>query len=206
MPVIDNIFSMETLIGMTILSRATGNMLGKVDDLIVDPVKGTLVGLMVQAPDGSSRVLDYHEISSFGQDAVMAHSDSSVVLPEEGQSVGQPRAKSDLVEAKIITEGGKLLGQVANVFIHLAPPPLAIYEVRESVLDKLLGRGLFILASLGRALSDDAERIIVPNETPEKSADSLETLATREIAPLVEEETLVREHNGDVDLPYTPTA
>lgn len=81
---------------------------------------------------------------------------------------------------------------MANVYVHLAPPPLAVYEVRESLLDKLLGRGLFIPASLGRALSDDAERIIVPEDTSRTTTASLEELAAGRLAALIEEETVVR--------------
>ena len=204
MTVSGNIHAMDSLIGVAVLSRATGNKLGLVDDLIVDPISGALLGLTVQTQKGDPGVLDYLDISSFGQDAVMANNDDSVV-PLEGSQLGQqPRAKHNLKGAKVVTEGGNLLGHVANVFIHLAQPALAIYEVRESLLDKLLGHELFIPASLGLALSDGAERIIVPDETAEHAADSLETLATRlfpmHIPPGVtvrskdvdDEETLVR--------------
>ena len=187
MTVTDNIYSVQTVTGMTILSRATGNKLGQVHDLLVDPITGLLLGLVVQMPDESMRVLDYHGIFSFGPDAIMANNDDSIVPLDQARLAGQPRATKDLTGAKIITEGGKLLGQVANVFVHLAPPPLAIYEIRESLVDKLLGRGLFIPASLGDAFSLDAERIIVPNEAAQTAADSLEELANRQIAPLAED-------------------
>jgi hypothetical protein len=76
---------------------------------------------------------------------------------------------------------------VATIYVHLAPPPLAAYEVRESLLDRLLGRGLFIPAALGRALSDAAERIIVPEESSRTAAASLEELAGGPRAALIEE-------------------
>ena len=88
-----------------------------------------------------------------------------------------PCAKRDVAGSRVVTEGGTLLGQVANVYVHLAPPPLVAYEVRESLLDKLLGRGLFIPAALGRALSRDSQRIIVPEDASRTAAASLEELA-----------------------------
>ena len=83
---------------------------------------------------------------------------------------------------------------MANV--HLAPPPLVAYEVRESLLDKLLGRGLFIPAALGRALSRDSQRIIVPEDASRTAAASLEELAGGPLAALIEDETVVRGRGG----------
>ena len=192
MTVADNIYPAQTVTGMTILSRATGNKLGQVHDLLVDPVEGMLLGLVTLMPDGDMLVLDYQEISSFGPDAIMANNDDSMIPLEQSRLAGQPYAMKDLTGAKVMTEGGKLLGEVANVFVHLAPPPLAIYEIRESLVDKLLGRGMFIPASLGRAFSLDAERIIVPNETAETAADSLQVLADRELGPLVDDNSTIK--------------
>jgi hypothetical protein len=86
---------------------------------------------------------------------------------------------------------------VANVYVHLVWPPLVAYEVRESLLDKLLGRGLFIPAVLGRALSHDSQRIIVPEDAPHTAAASLEELAGGPLAALIEEETVVRGRGGE---------
>jgi hypothetical protein len=98
----------------------------------------------------------------------------------------------DVARVKVVTEGGTLLGQVANVYVHLVWPPLVAYEVRESLLDKLLGRGLFIPASVGRALSHDSQRIIVPDDATRAAAASLEELAGGPRAALIEDETVVR--------------
>jgi uncharacterized protein YrrD len=200
----DNIHAMGALIGVVVLSRSTGNKLGQIDDLIIDPIRGTLLGLMVQTLDGGRQVLDYLDISSFGQDAVMANHDDSVRPLEGNQLAQRPLAKQNLTGASVVTEGGKLLGLVANIFVHLAPPPLVVYEVRESLLDKLLGRELFMPASFGLALSDNAERIIVPDDTVANSANNLDALANHLFATqttpgvtvrsrhVTDEETLVR--------------
>jgi hypothetical protein len=125
----------------------------------------------------------------------MANDDASVKPVEEGFLATQSRAKKQLIGVDIITEGGKLMGQVANVFVHLNPPPLVIYEVRETILDKLLGRAVYIPASAGRALSDNAERIVVPDDVTTYSADSLEALANRLFSPSINDGTTV--HSRD---------
>lgn len=192
-----DIHSVDTLIGMTILSRVTGNRLGRVEDLLLDPVRGELLGLVAQAPDAHLYVMDYREVYSFGPDAVMARADDSFVPLDETLLRDAPGAKKNIAGAKIVTEAGKLLGQVANIYVHLSPPPLVLYEVRESLLDKLLGRGLFIPAALGRALSDDAERIIVPDDTGERAADSIETLSARLFSSPEDARVLIRNRTED---------
>jgi len=182
----NNVHSVDTLIDKPIISRATGNKLGRVHDLIIDPIKGVLLGLSTQLLDGSTSVTDYGDIYSVGPDAVMVNNDDSVKFEQDSTFSGAPLAKKNIAGAKIITDGGKLLGQVANVYVHTAAPPLVIYEVRESLLDKLLGRALFIPASAGRAVSEGTERIVVPDDTAGYAADSLEALMANRIAPLVE--------------------
>jgi len=193
-----SIYSIDTLIGMTILSRQTGNKIGKVLDLIVDSSTGRLDGLVVTGLAEEELVLNYASISSFGQDAVMAYEDDSVVPPAEGELARRPCAKRDLIGASLITEGGRFLGKVANIFVNLAPPPFAIYELRDSLLDKLLGKVSYVPASLGRALSGDGERIIVPDDAMEYSAPTLEAFTQiREEAAVVEDETRVRREPMD---------
>lgn len=196
MAVADNMESADALIGMAVLSRVTGNKLGEVHDLILDPVRGSLLGLWVRSPGGALDVMDYREVYNFGRDAVMAVDDDSVIPSAETPLAEAPCVKRDVAGARVVTEGGTLLGQVANVYVHLAPPPLVAYEVRESLLDKLLGRGLFIPASLGRALSHDAQRIIVPEGASHTAAASLEELAGGPLAALIDEETVVRRRGG----------
>ena len=204
-----NIVSINTLIGKTILSRSTGNKLGQVQDLFVDPIKGLLLGLTIQMSNNGVGGIGYNEIYSFGQDAVMVNTDESVQPLADGWLQNHSHAKH-LIGTKIITDGGKLLGQIANVYIQLAPLPLVIYEVRESLLDKLLGRGFFIPASVGSALSDDAERIVIPSDTTLNAASSLEALTAQtqsaipddfvSVQTWEEEETMVRAREAN-DLP-----
>lgn len=176
---VENIVSIDALIGKTVLSRTTGNTLGQVFDLYIDPVEGLLMGLTIQAPNGKLGGLDYKKVYSFGQDAVMANDDDSIVALDNEWVESHSHARKHLIGIKIVTESGNLLGQVANIFVRLTPPPIAIYEVRESVLDTLLGRNFFIPASTGNALSSRAERIVVSNEASTNASSNLSELINR---------------------------
>jgi uncharacterized protein YrrD len=191
MTLVDDIHTLDTLIGRPILSRLTANKLGQTYDCIINVGQGVLAGLVVQMPDGSLRLVDYGEVYSIGADAIMITNDESIMPVQDSPLKALPLARSNLVNANVVTEGGKLLGQIANVYYRLGETLLLIYEVRSSILDKLLRHALFFPASQGRAISVDFARIVVAEDTVEKSAHSLDALAELLFAPPREDPIVV---------------
>jgi len=191
-----NIHSIDYIIGRAVLARATANKLGLVHDLIISPSKGDLVGLSLRLPDESLRLVDHRDIYSFGQDAVMINSEESAATVKDSPLKALPLAKNNLIGANIVTESGKLLGQIANVYTRLAETLLFIYEVRSSILDKLLGHALFFLASQGRAMSGDFARIVVAEDTSEQADNSLAALEARLFGPSREDPVVTVRSRG----------
>jgi uncharacterized protein YrrD len=191
-----SVHSIDFLIGRPVLSRATANRLGQTHDLLVDPVSGVLAGLCVLMSDATLRLVDYGEIYSFGPDAVMINSDASAIPVQESPLRVLPLAKLNLTGANVVTEGGRLLGQIANIYIRLAETLVLIYEVRASILDKLLGHALFFPASQGRAVSVDFRRIVVAEETPATADHSLAALTARLFGPQREDPVVVVRTRG----------
>ena len=191
-----NVHAVDFLIGRPVLSRATANMMGQTHDLLIDVARGELAGLCVRLADATLRLVDYREIYSVGPDAVMINGDEAAVPVEVSPLRILPLAKSNLVGVSVVTEGGRLLGQIANIYIHLAETLLLLYEVRSSLLDKLLGHALFFPASQGRAVSADFARIVVADDTPEKADHSLAALAARLFGPPREDPVVVVRTRG----------
>ncbi len=180
---ITDVLAIKSLSGKSVLSLATGNKLGEVREVFVDPVNGVILRMTVATVGGSLGEVDYGEIYSFGNDAIMANIDDSVrpLGPEEFAS---GRNAKELFGTNLITESGNLLGQIANIFVTVRPPPFVLYEIRASLMDRLLGRGIFIPASAGHALSDDSQRLVVPDDTAVN--------ASADIAGLVNKPLVVR--------------
>ena len=187
----DNIHSINVLIGRPVLSRATANKLGETSDLIVNPAQGELAGLLLQMSDGSIRCVESRQIYGFGPDAVMISDDESAIPAQDSPLKALPLAKNNLIGVNVVTEGGKLLGQIAHVHIRLAETVLLIYEVRSSLLDKLLGHTLYFPATAGRAISGDFSRLVVTSDISENADHSLEALAARLFGPPKEEDPVV---------------
>jgi uncharacterized protein YrrD len=168
------------LTGMTVLSLTSGNKLGQILDLFIDPINGVLLGVTLSLPDGNVAAIAQSEIHSFGRDAVMVASEESV-MPVDSGLPGSGRQASKLIGTKIITESGDVLGHITNIYVTLKPPPSIIYEARQSILDKLLGREFFLPASVGHALSDDASRLVVPDITTDIAQSDLSNLVDQKI-------------------------
>jgi uncharacterized protein YrrD len=178
-----NVYPVDSFVGRAVLSRASANTLGQLHDFIVNPIEGGLAGIAVKMVDGSLGYVEYSEIYSIGPDAVMVNNDRSALPTESSPLNVLQLALNKLVGAEVITESGKTLGHIANVFMHLAEEPVLIYEARSSLLDKLLRRTLFFPASFGRAFSEGDARLVVVEDTAEKADGTLDALVNRMFGP-----------------------
>jgi len=170
-----DVLPVSGLVGRSVLSLSSGNMLGTVSDVFIDALNGLLIGFKLASLNGDAALLGFDAVHSIGGDAIMAASDASVTPAGETAFDGRPNF-TDLTGTKIITETGQMLGYIAGIFVTVSPEPLVIYEVRESMLDALLGRHRFIPASAAHALSDDRQRLIVPHEAAEIASLTIEEL------------------------------
>lgn len=171
----------DSLKGMAVLSLASGNKIGRVEELFLYPENGTLSGLSLAA--GSDVMfVPHHHIHSFGQDAIMVQDEQSLAPVEAFEGVG--RNINKIFGARVISEAGYVLGSVSQIYVTLKPPPAAIFEVSKSVFHKFFGRVLYIPASAGHALSDDSQRLVIP--------DSAAKTAVRDIRAALEQGVVVR--------------
>jgi uncharacterized protein YrrD len=161
---LDNVKNIRKIMGRAVISLDTANALGKVVDLLVDPLSGQLAGFSVQRLDGSYALASILDVHGIGPDAVMLEGDQSLVLVDASPLRTVPQAKQSLVGVKVLTEHGLLLGQISNLYLCIDDRPVFIYEVRSSLFDKLLGRGFYFAASLGSAFSDDGTSLIVTGD------------------------------------------
>ena len=175
----DRVARIDKLIGRAVVSVETANKLGPVSDVLVDPIKGELAGLAVhRTADQTHALVSILDIHGIGSDAVMVEGDHSLVLTEASPLNTLPRGQADLIGVKVLTEYGQLLGNIANLFVCLIQRPVFIYEVRSSLIDKLLGRAFYFAASLGCAFSDDRSALVVTAE-PEEMDHRVEAAAER---------------------------
>jgi uncharacterized protein YrrD len=155
------------LIGRPVVSLETANTLGRVADLLADPLSGQLAGFCVQRLDQSYALASILDVEGIGPAAVMLEGDYSLVLVDASPLQTLPRARQNLIGVKVITDHGLRLGEISNLYLCIDQRPTFLYEVRSSLFDKLFGRAFYLTASLARAFSGDGTSLIVTADPEE---------------------------------------
>ncbi|MBC8144674.1 MAG: PRC-barrel domain-containing protein [bacterium] len=164
---------------LSVLDSGTGDRLGSINDIVVHPTDGRLLGLIIRALDGEDSVIP---LSAFriGDNAVMAQPDPPLELLGSSELLKDGAfAAGALVGVNIVTEDGRLLGKIKDVIV-LPELSIVAYKIAGSVLQKIFGGGFYIAGDLPIALSSDGVRMIVPSDTEEKhAAESVDALLKR---------------------------
>jgi uncharacterized protein YrrD len=160
----------KELKGMPVLRVDTGSKLGEVSDTIIHPVKGEILGIVVRSIEASEQIL---LTSSFfiGVDAIMADGKADYEdIPSDNPGRGVT-ALGRLVNTNLVTEAGRLVGRISEVYVS-TQKPFVIYHIVESTLQKFFGGGFFVPGDIARAYSSDGVRMIVPVDIEDRFATS----------------------------------
>jgi uncharacterized protein YrrD len=185
---VENIEKLGNLIGRQVISVETANKVGRVNDLLADPVTGRFAGLAVEKLDEQIALVSFIDLHGIGPDAIMIEREECLVLVDASPLKSVPRVKANLMGVKIITEHGKLLGNISDAALCMVKDPKFIYEVRSSILDMLFGRAYYFPASLGCAFADDGSALVISDDAAAMEH-NLEAAAKRllgslDVAPL----------------------
>lgn len=154
--------------GRAVLKSDTGEKLGQVEDLIIHPTNGYVLGVSLRSMEGSSVALAAGDCI-IGPDAVMVAAGALRPATDTGHALAGGVNSGAIVGAIVVTEDGKLLGRVSEV--HVSEKfQIAIYRVVESTLQRFFGGGFFLAGNLPLAYSLDGARMIVPSDTEDKHA------------------------------------
>jgi uncharacterized protein YrrD len=139
------------LAGMAIVDVRDGKRLGKVDEVVVSPDDGRLLGFVIKAGGlfgGAETIVEIEDVRSIGHDAITVEGEEVAHTSEASTDAFRAARDGDrmLVGRKIVTQDGTLVGQVADVVIN---------EDQRRVTALLVGGGL-----LERGDAFPAERIV----------------------------------------------
>ncbi len=167
----------KELKGMTVLNAGSGEKLGEVTDALINltqgPTQGQMIGIALRTPEGEMRALATRDFF-IGVDAVMAAKEARFETLGQSEALTGGVPAHELVGANIVTEDGKLLGRISEVYISTEQSQ-AVYHVAESTLQRFFGGGFYIAGNVPRAYSPDGVRMIVPDDTENSRA--VESLA-----------------------------
>jgi uncharacterized protein YrrD len=170
----------KTLLDLPIVSLAEGRVVGRVRDVIFDPPGGRIAGLLVKEASllSDARVVPLERVRTLGDDAITVP-DRHAVQPSL-----RIRPLRRLLNAgvrlnglHVVTEGGRDLGTVDEVFIGKAGDIVG-YELNLGmVAETMRGKGLIPGADV---LAAGPDALIVPErveqlvQQPEQDVEALE--------------------------------
>lgn len=168
----------KDLKGMSVLNSGSGEKLGEVEDAIVYPVEGQILGIVLDSGEKQRQAILTNDLF-IGPDAVMVAPNFRFEALGHSESLTNGIAAHNLVGMNVVTEGGRLVGRVSEVYVSLRRPRIA-YHIATSTIQRFLGGGFYLAGEVPTAYSQDGARIIVPEDTDERfAASSLEEISGR---------------------------
>lgn len=140
-----------------------GKKLGTVDEVVISPDNGRLLGFVMQRGglfSNDEAVVEMEDVRAIGADAVTVEGDEVVHNPDAAGEAFREARKGDrsMVGRKVVTQSGSVAGQVSDVVIN---------EEQRRVTALLIGGGLLEKGDAlpaGRIVSVGPDLIVIRDE------------------------------------------
>ncbi|WP_170270194.1 PRC-barrel domain-containing protein [Heliorestis acidaminivorans] len=138
----------KSLPGISVISIDDGKEIGFVRDLLINPEKIEIEGLLIEPEDWyyGAKILHFDAIQGIGEYAAIIE-DANILqsLQERPDLVKWIEKKVHLIGSRVLTSNGVLIGQVKEFFINSAGKIMAIVI---EPLDKALGERLISIEQI----------------------------------------------------------
>lgn len=181
------------IIGLPIISIIDGTEVGKVKSLVVNPDKGTVDFLTIDHEDWqvSIRAIPYKKTVGIGEYAVTVANENAIIdlneIPIANQLVNK---KIKIINTKVITRKGELLGEVVEYFLDEENGQ--IIGVKMAVQDKEVVLSSKMVLTFGRDI------IIVNDDAPLNYFNSTEDLMNENVGQI--ENDFVQKATDNIDV------
>lgn len=126
-----NLLKWSDLKGRSVIDIVTAKRVGNVDDLVLDQQTYQIVSLKFKpGMFSTTQTVPIQSIKGIGDDAVTLQIEqgNEPVSPSEPPPPDLP-VLSQIIGNGVVTEGGKLIGEISNVHLSLQPLAITGYEV-----------------------------------------------------------------------------
>jgi uncharacterized protein YrrD len=128
----------KSVIGKEVLSRASGEKLPSIKDLIIAKDHSGIVALIVDEGGlfGSAKVVPIEKVTSFGKDVVVVTGNDAVVTADEHLASKESlESKNKLIGKRVFTEQGEEQARIADIFFDESSGRIVGFELTESASD-----------------------------------------------------------------------
>jgi len=135
---------LKQLITTPVVSRESGENLGRITDLLVDTTDSKPRGFAVKRYDGTCALTDWRDVVSI-EGVLVVKRRESLVWVDASPLNNVLRARRDLIGRRVTTSSGRTLGTIAEVFLFEG---LLIYQVYSSIWARICGNALYFTGTL----------------------------------------------------------
>ena len=147
---------LRQLITTPVVSRESGENLGRITDLLVDTVDGKPRGFAVRRGDGTCALTDWRDVVSV-EGVLLVKRRESLVWVDASPLNTVLRARRDLFGRKVTTSSGHALGTIADVFLFKG---LLIYQVYSSRWARMCGNALYFTGALSPKFAAKGKQVL----------------------------------------------
>jgi uncharacterized protein YrrD len=120
------------IIGKSVITRDTGEIIEQVEDILFDSQQNKILGFLVDEGGmfRSARLLPFENILIIGDDGITVHDRSAVVNAQDIKEMQSTvHTKNTLLGTRVMTEDGKNLGKIQDVYFDEIIGTIEGYEV-----------------------------------------------------------------------------
>jgi uncharacterized protein YrrD len=157
------------VIGKPVITRDTGEPVGKIEDLIVDYSSNQILGFLVYRGGwaGGARVLPWSPGVTVGPDAVVAPSDHEIVDANQDYRISNVLEHDAIIGMTVMTTDGRTLGTLVDIVFDAQSRSVQFYEItRGSLAGENSGHSV-VPAPVSPKIEGRA--VLVPPTTPDGS-------------------------------------
>lgn len=173
----------HTIIGLPIISLAEGIRVGEIRDIVFDPDRRTIAGLVVTEANWrhDAEIVPIDRVRSFGRDAVTIHSMTGLVKARTDETLSKLMGSGVKLDGLLVmTEGGNYLGIIEEIVVGPKGEMVA-YEISAGFAEDL-SRGKCLLPAdealtVGRdvATFPDGLESLIAHQLPELPTEDVES-------------------------------
>jgi uncharacterized protein YrrD len=129
--------------GLATVAINTGKKIGTVEDYYFDPNNNVVKAFQIKTGLFGHRVLLTKDISGLGQDALTFLNENELI--KEGSELAATKVGRSLLNYRVLSEGGNVVGTVGNVILDVSTPTrvlLAAFELAGGLRSNITGKYL----------------------------------------------------------------
>jgi len=136
--------SVRGAIGRKVVSRATAEALGVVAQVLIDPQRRFVTGLII-GKGKKAQVIDWAQVTGFGPDAVVVSDEAALRPPSDDLERRAAGGDLGLVGRRALSEAGNELGQLDDITFDSSTGALDVLRIGSSEVPagSLLGGGSY---------------------------------------------------------------